>query len=197
MDIADGYRQLPRGKLANAVTWLEREIAAGAAFPARPDCRLQRLGGSGHALYRALYRDIGRDWLWSSRLTMSEAALAHRLSEPGVDAFAAHHSGRPVALLEMELGARGVEIVYFGLVRECFGQGLGRWLMDCAIAAAAERGAGRLWLHTCNFDHPGALRFYQARGFRVYAQGFEVMDDPRALGLLPREAAPHVPMVAD
>ena len=86
-----------------------------------------------------------------------------------------------------------MEIVYFGLVPDRTGQGAGAWLMDEAIRIARESGHSRLWLHTCNFDHPKALDFYRKQGFRIYAQGFEIMDDPRRKGLLPEDAAPQVP----
>ena len=88
----------------------------------------------------------------------------------------------------------GAEVVYFGVVSDVIGTGVGRWLMGEAVARAFARPARRLWLHTCNFDHPKALRFYQSAGFTIFATGFEIMDDPRVLGLLPRSAAPHVPM---
>ena len=72
---------------------------------------------------------------------------------------------------EMEAGAEGVELVYFGLARQAIGQGAGRWLMQEALAAASARGARRIWLHTCNYDHPRALGFYQRCGFAIYARG--------------------------
>ena len=76
--------------------------------------------------------------------------------------------------------------------------GLGRLLIGTAIAKAFARpGTGRFWLHTCNFDHPRAIEFYQSAGFRIYATGFEVMDDPRIAGRLSPTAAPHVPLVPE
>jgi GNAT superfamily N-acetyltransferase len=98
--------------------------------------------------------------------------------------------------VQLEYDMQGnAEIVYFGLVDGAVGKGVGRWLMQEAITRAFAKPVRRLWLHTCNYDHPKALRFYQVAGFRIFATGFEIMDDPRALGLLPRSTAPHVPMV--
>ena len=37
----------------------------------------------------------------------------------------------------------------------------------------------RLWVHTCNHDHPGALASYQRCGFRPYRQERSIIDDPR------------------
>ncbi len=78
-----------------------------------------------------------------------------------------------------------VEITYFGLHPAAVGNGLGRRLMAAALELAWSS-ATRVWLHTCNFDHPAASRFYQSCGFTPYANGFEIMDDPRLDGSMPR-----------
>jgi GNAT superfamily N-acetyltransferase len=62
----------------------------------------------------------------------------------------------------------GVEIGYFGLMPEFIGQGLGAFLLDWAIRHAWRARPRRLWLHTCDLDHPRALAFYQKLGFRIY-----------------------------
>jgi GNAT superfamily N-acetyltransferase len=191
---ANGYVKLPPGKLANAVTWLEA-APRPAGLPPPQGAALRRLGPGDAALFHALYREVGRDWLWSGLIDRTEAGIADRLARPDVLSFAAEADGRPFGVLDLETGAEGAEIVYLGLTPDWTGRGAGAWLIDAAKAAAAGAGAGRLWLHTCNFDHPKALAFYRAQGFRVTAVGYEIMDDPRVLGLLPRDAAPHVPLV--
>ena len=195
MDSADGYHMLPRGKLANAVTWLERDVPPGLARPGAAGRGLRRLRGGDVAAYRAIFAAVGTDWLWASRLAMPDAALAAHLDDAGVDAFVACEGTRDIGLLELEIAAEAVEVLYFGLVPQAFGQGAGRWLMQEGLAQASARGARRIWLHSCSFDHPGAVRFYRSCGFEPYAQGFEIMDDPRLAGSLPREAAPHVPLL--
>ena len=194
--IANGYHILPPGRIANAVTWLQREVPPGLARPPGAGRQLRPLRGADAAAYCDIYAHVGTDWLWSSRLAMSPGELAAWLDRPQVETYAACIGGEMAGLLEMEAGAEGVEVVYFGLARQAIGQGAGCWLMQEALAAASARGARRIWLHTCNYDHPRALGFYQRCGFSIYAQGFEVMDDPRASGRLPPSAAPHVPMVA-
>ena len=61
-----------------------------------------------------------------------------------------------------------VEIVYFGLLPEFIGLGLGGTLLTAAIERAFGLGAARAWVHTCSLDHPQALGNYLARGMRVY-----------------------------
>jgi hypothetical protein len=67
--------------------------------------------------------------------------------------------------------------------------------MDRAQALAWRNGVRRFWVHTCSLDHPAALAFYLRSGFAAYKYAVEVDDDPRVLGILPRTAAPHVPIV--
>jgi len=41
----------------------------------------------------------------------------------------------------------------------------------------------RIWVHTCDLDHPRALGNYQEAGFKVFGQAVEREIDPRAVGL--------------
>ncbi|WP_164163065.1 GNAT family N-acetyltransferase, partial [Stenotrophomonas maltophilia] len=78
--------------------------------------------------------------------------------------------GAEIGMVELDLRTDGeVEIVYFGLVKEAVGQGLGRLVMAKALQAAWRPGIARVWLHTCTHDHPGALKFYTSCGFTPYA----------------------------
>ena len=63
-----------------------------------------------------------------------------------------------------------IEIAYFGLLPEFIGRGLGGVLLTSAIetAWAWTPTPSRVWVHTCNRDHPSALANYQARGFEIY-----------------------------
>ena len=196
----NGYTALSPGKLANAVTWLELTDLSLRSKPAPVGFSSRRLGSDDAALYHALYRAVGTPWLWAGMLGKSEADLATYLARDSGQTLVAFDNGKPSCVLDLEAtrdehNAVSVEVVNFGLIPSAMGKGAGAWLMAHAVHIAAAMGANRLWLHTCNFDHPGALVFYQRQGFKVYAQGFEVMDDPRHLGLLPDDAAPHVPKV--
>ena len=196
--LPDGYYRLPRGKLANAVTYLEMTAAPAAdtRSPAPVGTRLERLTGKDAARFLELYRAVGETWLWAGHLTKSVEQIAQALDDPSCETVAAASPQGDIGLLQLEYDEKGsAEIVYIGVVVGAIGNGIGRWLIEDAVARAFARPVQRLWLHTCNFDHPRALRFYQAAGFRIYATGFEIMHDPRVLGLLPKTAAPHVPMV--
>lgn len=199
----NGYFHLPPGKIANAVTWMERIGSAPIAFAASADFATHRLSTNEFNRYRRIFAAVGEPWLWSGHLEHTEAGLRARLDSPAHEIHAAMLGGRDVGILEMDFSEQGhgagaengAEIAYFGLTPGEGRRGLGRALMNVAIGLAVARNVDRLWLHTCNFDDAAAILFYRACGFEVYAQGFEIMDDPRVRGLLPADAAPHVPMV--
>jgi GNAT superfamily N-acetyltransferase len=149
------------------------------------------------ARYRALFRRIGEPWLWFSRLAMGDAELGGIIGEEAVEIFAViDRRGIEVGFMELDFGEREVaELSFFGLVPELVGRGHGGWLMSRALAVAWRPGIRRVWVHTCTLDHPSALGFYRAQGFVPFATAVECFADPRLAGILPREAAPHVPLL--
>ena len=86
--------------------------------------------------------------------------------------------------------------MYFGVTAKLIGSGAARFMMNRALELAWSRDLSRVWVHTCTFDHPSAIAFYQRSGFRPFKRQIEVADDPRLDGKLPRDAARHVPVIA-
>lgn len=189
---------LPAGMIASIVFSLEMH----APPPRRPDpagtshFSLARLRGKDVERYLAIYRQLGHRWMWFSRLILPRTEIEAILDDTAVSAWCLVKDGRDIGLLELDFRAGGAcELAFFGLADEVIGQGAGRWLMNRALEKAWAEPISRLWLHTCNFDHPSAPAFYQGSGFTIFAVGIEIADDPRLSGHLPREAAPHVPML--
>jgi GNAT superfamily N-acetyltransferase len=191
----DGYTDLPAGKIAAVVTFLEMRERPRLRRRAAPGLRVVPLRGD-LPRYRALFRRIGEDWLWFSRAVMPDESLDAILSAPAVEAFALTDGAADLGLIELEFQPRrDCELKYFGLVPEAIGTGAGRFLMNEAIRRAFRRPIRRLFLHTCSLDHPAALPFYLRSGFVAYRRAVEVADDPRLTGALPAEAAPQVPVI--
>ena len=193
-----GYHPLPPGHLANVVTCLEM-FGKPALRPA-PDAgfTLERMGASDTDRFRSLFRAIGQDIMWFSRLVMAEEKLAGIIGHPDVHCHALVKEGRDIGLLELDFREEGTcELSFFGVVPSAVGGGAGRYLMNEALERAWGRPISRLWVHTCTFDHPNALGFYQRSGFRPYAVMVEVHQDPRLTGHLPKEASPNVPLLGD
>ena len=56
----------------------------------------------------------------------------------------------------------------FGLTPPFIGRGYGGPLLDSAVQNAFAWGADRVWVHTCNYDHPNALNNYLKSGFQIF-----------------------------
>lgn len=183
--------------LATVVTSLEM-VTKPKPKPAAPSpFRLNRWKAPSPEKYRALFRRIGEPWLWFSRLVMSDAELEAIIHDSAIEIYAVTDPrGIEIGMLELDFRTAGqMEIAFFGLVPELNGKGHGHWLMGQALALGWRPGIGRVWLHTCTLDHPGALGFYRKNGFTPFARAVETFIDPRVAGILSPTAAPHVPML--
>jgi GNAT superfamily N-acetyltransferase len=157
---------------------------------------LDAIGRSDVERYLAVYRLLGERWMWFSRLTKPRAEIEAILADPAVEFYAVRFEGGDVGLLELDFRVAGAcEIAFFGLVPELAGKGHGAWLMAQALASGWRKEVTRMWVHTCTLDHPGALGFYRRHGFVPFARAVETFADPRLLGILPRDAAPQVPLI--
>jgi len=193
--LAVGYHALPPGHLANVVTCLEmterphlRAVPAGGFS-------LQDMGGD-TARFKRLFEAVGRDIMWFSRLIMAEDKLAAIIGDAAVECYAMMDGADDIGLLELDFREAGqCELSFFGLVPGAIGKGAGRWLMNEALRRAWAKPISRLWVHTCSFDHPAALGFYQRSGFRPYQVMVEVHPDPRLTGHMPKDASPAAPLI--
>jgi GNAT superfamily N-acetyltransferase len=196
MILPDGYSDIPAGKIAAVVTHLEM-----TARPApRPDpagaWTLRRVETPPLDWFRDLYRRVGEEWLWFSRLQMTDTELTAIIHSPLVEAYALVQDGRDEGLLELDFREAGqCELAFFGVTAKLIGGGAGRWLMNRALELMWSRPVARVWVHTCTLDHPGAVAFYQRSGFRPFRRQVEIEDDPRLDGTVPRSAARHVPII--
>ena len=197
MDIPDGYGDIPSGKTASVVTHLQMfQRPPRRAEHFEVSWALRRVDAPDIGWYRALFRRVGENWLWFSRLGVSDAELRHALSDPLREVYVFEAQGQEEGLAELAFDTQGAcELSYFGLTPPMFGQGAGRWMMNRVLELAWSRPIGRLRLQTCTLDHPDALDFYIRSGFTPFRRQIEISDDPRVIGLLPKTAAPHVPLL--
>ena len=75
----------------------------------------------------------------------------------------------PLGYAELDRRQAGeIELACFGLFPSATGQGLGKYLLNRAMRAAWAHSPQRVWVHTCDLDHPAALPNYLKAGFEVY-----------------------------
>lgn len=187
---------VPNDQIPTVVTYLEMTARPGLKSEIST-LRLVPWPAPDPADYIALFRKVGEPWLWASRLFMDEPTLRSHIHHPDVDIYAVEGEAGRVGMLELDFREpRQCEIGFFGLVPELAGGGHGRWLMSETLKKAWRSDTERVWLHTCTADSPKALPFYLRSGFIAYKREFESMSDPRLSGHLPRDAAPHIPLIS-
>jgi GNAT superfamily N-acetyltransferase len=193
----DGYTDLPPGKVAAVVTYLEmRTPPTLTATPTASEYAVRRVSHPDLDWYRRIYRVIGEPWLWFSRLRMSDDELRVVIHDVAVDVFALSHEGTDHGLLELDRrNFPDIELSFFGVTPVLIGKGAGRALLQHCLPLAWAHKPQRIWLHTCTSDHPGALAFYIMAGFVPYKRAIEISDDPRLTGEMPRSAASHIPIL--
>ena len=194
----NGFFDVPAGKVAAVVTHLQMyQRPPTRPGPSEESWALKKAEFSSLKDYRLFFRRVGQDWLWFSRLKLGDNELSQILDHPKYETYLFSVNGENRGLLELDFRFEGEsEISFFGLTSDMLGRGAGRWLMNRALEIAWSRPIQRLWLHTCTFDHPDAIAFYIRSGFQPYRRQVEVTDDPRITGLLPKTAAPHVPLIS-
>lgn len=196
--LTPGLHPVPPGKIAAIVTHLEM-VAPPVARPAPlPDgATLRRVEAPSADWYRDLFTRVGAlDWLWFSRLRMTETALAEIIRDADVEIYAVELDGKAEGLLELDFrDGETCELAFLGLTPAAQGRGAGRALMTMAVTRAFARPITRFHIHTCTFDSPVALPFYIRSGFVPVRREVEIVDDPRLDGTIPDSAGSHIPII--
>jgi len=165
-----GYRLIPV-----RTTYLEmksKPMAKPAALP--PGCTVEHWMRPLASEYRALFAAVGGEWGWSGRRILKEEELKTVIHARTTEIYLLRCGGQVAGLAELDRSAAGrVEISYFGLLPAFIGRGLGRFFLDWATRKAWEGDTERVWLHTCEYDHPRALAAYIKTGFRIVAEKTE------------------------
>ena len=194
---ADGYHDLPEGKIASVVTHLQM-FEKPPLRPEVPDApwRLTRLTAPASDEYLALYRAVGTEWLWFTRLFLPADELAATIGDPKIEVYRLEAPGGDAGILELDFRTAGqCELVYFGVTAGLIGGGAARWMMNRAIEQAWSQPIQRFWVHTCTLDDPRAPAFYMRSGFAPFRRQVEIADDPRLVGKAPPDSAAHVPVI--
>ncbi len=153
-------------------TWYLEMASPEELRPARAveGFEVRRVDPPDPVLSRRMYDLVGEPWHWTDRRGWGTARWGAHVSQPDVQTWLGYLEGEPVGYGELGRSGTDVELASFGLLPSFVGRGLGGALLAAGAADAWERGAQRVWLHTCSLDGPHALANYEARGlvqFRV------------------------------
>lgn len=172
------------GSIPTLVTYLEMTAAPATAPlpPPMPRVEVRVARRPTVSFYRYLYDAIGRDWTWVARKLLSDGELQAVLADPAVEVNVLWVGGVPAGYAELDRRVPpDIELGYFGLLPEFVGGGLGRYLLDWTIHHAWRSRPRRLWLHTCDLDHPRALAVYRKSGFVAYDERLEQLELPEGV----------------
>ncbi|MDX6384347.1 MAG: hypothetical protein QOK48_1920 [Blastocatellia bacterium] len=134
-----------------------------------PRVRIERIPDCSPSLFRSLYAEVGRQYLWVDRLAWTDEEISAHMSQPGFSIWLLTEDDQTAGYFELSHCEDGsVEVAYFGLLPEFIGRGLGKHLLTRAVEQAWAEGANRVWLHTCTLDNPAALPNYLKRGFQPF-----------------------------
>jgi len=123
--------------------------------------------------YKNIYKEVGGPWDWANRLAMTDDKLQAILKDEKNEIYYCYYKGTFAGYFEIDTHTNDIELVYFGLSPKFIGKGLGKQMMQSVISKANQANAPRLWLHTCEFDAPQALKFYLKSGFSIYNERIE------------------------
>jgi GNAT superfamily N-acetyltransferase len=169
-------------KLQMTITYLQmgHPSTGTAVAPPLPSLRVTRLYDPAVAFYRHLYNGVGSGWLWYERHHMNDDSLRVIIQHPRVEIYVLYSGDTEIGYFELDGQTEGeIELAYFGLMPKFIGQGFGRYLLDRALTIAWSKRPRRVWVHTCNFDHPKAQALYERAGFVAYKQETKLIDKPR------------------
>lgn len=194
--LKDGYVDVPRGRLAAVVTYLEMTSPPPLPPARASEASIRRVESPELDWYRRLYRAVGEPWLWFGRLRMPDEVLASLIRQPGIEIYVLSVDGADKGFIELDRRILPeIEIAYFGVTPDLIGQGMGSLLMRHALEQAWSHKPRRVHLHTCTLDHPNALEFYLKWGFHAWKRAVEVAPDPRLTGDAHPDAAPQIPLI--
>jgi RimJ/RimL family protein N-acetyltransferase len=161
--------------MAKVVTYLEmndaNDLRPGQVVP---DLLLRR-GDLALPFVRITNARVGAPYGWRSTSRTDDEWQELMRSRPLRQYWLITLKDETVGVANLEPQPDGdVEITTFGLLPDYVGRGLGGHALTLTIqqawnsAAVNSPAVRRVWLHTCSFDHPNALRNYQRRGLTVY-----------------------------
>ena len=144
-----------------------------------PEIRVVRMPVPSTDYYRTLYNAVGESWKWIDRNLLDDDELQKIIHDELVEIYVLRVDGEPAGYGELDrrqLEGRPlkghqpgeIELAYFGVIERFHRRGLGKYLLNWLILRAWAYEPSRLWLHTCELDHPAALPLYTSSGFKIF-----------------------------
>lgn len=160
MTVITGYKQIP------VKTWFltfEGTLPDGSTMKS---IQLEQWKNPEADDYLELYKVVGSVWGWTGRLLKSQEELTAILNSENNEVWLFKTENEIAGFFELIRTENETEIVYLGLNPDWIGKGLGQKLIRASVSMAGQNGE-KVWLHTCERDHPNALQAYLKAGFKI------------------------------
>jgi len=136
------------------------------------------------SFYYYLAITIGERWAWSGPRSKTPEENRAIIQNPAVKLYVPYMHGVPAGMIELHTQHfPEVELMFFGLMPEFIGKGLGLVSLSWTVDRVFRMGATRFHLHTCSLDSPRALEVYKKAGFTVYDERRHKVPDPAQRGM--------------
>ena len=121
-------------------------------------------------LNKFFYKNIGKNCQWIDRLIWTDLNWVDYISNDRLSTYILKDKSEIAGYFELLFNkqSKEAEIAYFGILKEYFGKKLGGYLLSEAIKYSFNKGATRIWVHTCSLDHKNALSNYTSRGMNIF-----------------------------
>ena len=121
-------------------------------------------------LNKFFYKNIGKNYNWIDRLIWTDLNWTNYVFDKKHSTYILKENKEIAGYFELIFNddTKEAEIAYFGILEEYFGKKLGGYLLSESIKISFNKGAKRLWVHTCSLDHKNALNNYLARGMKIF-----------------------------
>ena len=123
--------------------------------------------------YLKLYSSVGKEYNWIDRLELPKDELSNIINNSKTHVLLFKVKGELAGWAELVEEREYVELLYFGLLPEFIGKGVGRSFLAMGINKAWELNPTWIRLNTCSLDHPNAINVYKSLGFVEYKRELE------------------------
>ncbi|WP_199880243.1 GNAT family N-acetyltransferase [Flammeovirga pacifica] len=128
--------------------------------------------------YLKVYRAVGDAWGWTGSTLLETAILEERIHSKNRLFYLLQLEGETAGFIEYVIGDdASAEVLYFGLTPKFIGKKLGLPFLSKTMKTLFDTfDLNKIWLHTCEYDHPSAIKNYEKVGFEVIKE--ELVEEP-------------------
>ena len=134
------------------------------------NCSVKLLIPEDFQLNKFFYKNIGKNCQWIDRLVWTDVSWTNYVSNKKLSTYILKEKEEIAGYFELisNQDKKEIEIAYFGILEEYFGNKFGGYLLSEAIKHSFAMGFRRVWVHTCSLDHKNALSNYLSRGMKIF-----------------------------